>query len=169
MNLRRAQRRSDGSGQAADVESTEHVPMPPGSASIHRESSQPTQRHEQASRIAARKQRAVGNPMYVRSATQTWSRRSIARSFAPYWDDVGLEARTAAVHQTLHRQWRIGMVLGPPKTDRSRRPVRLAAGKVAALRKHLIRQREEALASGGMSHFWLADGQKVVSGQGVEP
>jgi integrase len=72
----------------------------------------------------------------------------VGEATALNWDDIDLDAHTAVVHQTLHRQRGIGLVLGPPKTDRSRRPVHLAAGTVGALRKHLARQKREALESG---------------------
>jgi integrase len=61
------------------------------------------------------------------------------------WSDVDMEAATLAVRHT--RNVRTGE-LAEPKTERSRRTLRLGAELAAALREHRRRQLEERLAAG---------------------
>lgn len=72
----------------------------------------------------------------------------VGEATALRWEDIDLDAGAAMVRQTLHRQRGQGMVIGPPKTDRSRRRVYLATNVVVALRQRQWAQKEEALASG---------------------
>jgi integrase len=58
------------------------------------------------------------------------------------WDDVDLEGGVLRVRRTLTHSEE-GLVLGEPKTKKSRRTIRLTAGAVRALRDHLSRQLEE--------------------------
>ena len=73
---------------------------------------------------------------------------------ALHWGDVDLDAGMLQVRGTLHRvpgvsvSAKSGLVISDPKTSRSRRPVRLSALAVAALRKHRARQNAERLALG---------------------
>lgn len=73
---------------------------------------------------------------------------------ALHWGDVDLEAGLLQVRGTLHRvpgvsvTAKSGLVISDPKTSHSRRPVRLSALAVAALRKHKARQNAERLALG---------------------
>ena len=63
------------------------------------------------------------------------------------WEDVDLEAGVLSVRQTLERagpQPRFG----EPKTERSRRTIRLPGVVATALRRHRTRQLEERLAAG---------------------
>lgn len=61
------------------------------------------------------------------------------------WRDVDLEAGVIQIRHTLRLDTR---ELAEPKTDRSRRALRIGAGVTAALRGHRTRQLEERLASG---------------------
>lgn len=73
---------------------------------------------------------------------------------ALHWGDVDLDAGVLQVRGTLHRvpgvsvTAKSGLVISDPKTSRSRRPVRLSALAVVALRKHRARQNAERLALG---------------------
>jgi integrase len=58
------------------------------------------------------------------------------------WDDIDLERAVLRVRRTLSRTYK-GYVLDEPKTNKSRRTIRLTAGAVEALRAHLSRQLEE--------------------------
>jgi integrase len=65
------------------------------------------------------------------------------------WEDVELEDTILRVRHTLTRAG--GKVaLGPPKTNKSRRSVRLTSGAVEALRAHLSRQLEEMEQMGSL-------------------
>jgi integrase len=69
------------------------------------------------------------------------------------WPDLDLEAGTLRVERTLARRAHVGLVVGPPKSKRSRRTVRIPAFAVAALRAHQGRQRvREAAAGDAWSH-----------------
>jgi integrase len=63
------------------------------------------------------------------------------------WQDLDLDARRLYIHRTLRRQHRAGVVFGPPKTNRSRRPVVLSELAVEALRRHRLRRDDEAAMS----------------------
>ncbi len=76
---------------------------------------------------------------------------------ALHWRDVDMETGVLQVRGTLHRVPGVsvsamgaksGLVISDPKTDHSRRPVRLSALAIEALRKHHVRQAEERLALG---------------------
>lgn len=58
------------------------------------------------------------------------------------WDDVDLERGVLRVRRTLTHADR-AYVLGEPKTNKSRRTIRLTTGAITALRAHLSRQLEE--------------------------
>jgi integrase len=64
-----------------------------------------------------------------------------------HWDDVDLEAGLIDVRHNLAM---VGneYVIGPPKTKRSRRRVKIGADTVQVLRDHLARQREHRVAMG---------------------
>jgi integrase len=70
------------------------------------------------------------------------------------WGNVNLDAGMLQVRGTLHRVPGVsvgeksGLVISDPKTSHSRRPVRLSALAVQALRRHRTRQLEERLAMG---------------------
>ena len=65
------------------------------------------------------------------------------------WSDVNLDAGTLTVRHT--RNSRTG-TLAEPKTERSRRTLRLGAELAGALQEHRRRQLEERLAVGGRWH-----------------
>ena len=63
------------------------------------------------------------------------------------WDDIDLSSRTLRVGQAI--QWRNGKPsVVEPKSDSSRRTVRLPEFAVEVLKSHRARQREEKLAAG---------------------
>ncbi len=66
------------------------------------------------------------------------------------WQDVDLDAPDPCVHvrHSLKKVAGGRLVLGEPKTSRSRRTIPLPAVAVRALREHRRRQREERLAAG---------------------
>jgi integrase len=65
------------------------------------------------------------------------------------WDDVDLKRGVLRVRRTLTCVDR-AYVLGEPKTNKSRRTIRLTMGAVAALRAHLSRQLEEMERMGSL-------------------
>ncbi len=65
------------------------------------------------------------------------------------WADVNLEAGSVQIRHT--RNAKTGE-LGEPKTERSRRTLRLGGELAAALRSHRVRQAEERLAAGRRWH-----------------
>jgi integrase len=65
------------------------------------------------------------------------------------WDDVDLERRMLRVRRTLTRTGG-SYALGEPKTKKSRRTIRLTAGAVEALRKHLSSQLAEMERMGSL-------------------
>lgn len=80
---------------------------------------------------------------------------------ALHWADVDLDAGVLHVRGTLHRVPGVsvsavgeksGLVISDPKTSHSRRPVRLSAVAVDALRAHRARQNEERLVLGEAWH-----------------
>lgn len=52
------------------------------------------------------------------------------------WQDVGLEAATISIAQTLSRSVHKGLIFQPPKTNSGRRTIDLDAGTVEVLRTH---------------------------------
>ena len=64
------------------------------------------------------------------------------------WSDIDFDGAQLAVSQTLTTVGYNELVLGPPKTPRSRRHVYLDSQTVEVLRAHRQRQREERLAAG---------------------
>jgi integrase len=67
---------------------------------------------------------------------------------ALHWAQVDFEAGLLSVTQTLSRLPGVGLVLGEPKTARSRRTVPMPSIVVEALRAHRARQAAERLAVG---------------------
>ena len=64
------------------------------------------------------------------------------------WSDVDFDGVQLAISQTLSTAGWHALVIGPPKTPRSRRHVFLDVQTVEVLREHRKRQREERLAAG---------------------
>ena len=67
----------------------------------------------------------------------------VGEALALRWQDLDLDARRLYVHRTLRRQHRAGVVFGPPKTNRSRRPVVLSEVAIEALRTHRLRRDDD--------------------------
>ena len=65
------------------------------------------------------------------------------------WDDVDLERGVLRVRRTLTHADK-AYVLGEPKTNKSRRTIRLTTSAVTALRAHLSRQLEEMERMGSL-------------------
>ena len=65
------------------------------------------------------------------------------------WDDVDLERGVLRVRRTLTHADK-AYVLGEPKTNKSRRTIRLTAGAARALERHLSRQLEEMERMGSL-------------------
>ncbi|MEW1959957.1 site-specific integrase [Kineococcus sp. NPDC059986] len=82
---------------------------------------------------------------YVRLLLATGLRRG--EGLGLHWEDVDLEARTLRVRWTLSRTSE-GLVLGPPKTEKSRRTIPLPTAAVDALRTQRRAQAAERLAAG---------------------
>ena len=70
------------------------------------------------------------------------------------WKDVDLDAGRLAVRHTLQRQPGRGFVLGPPKTEKSRRTVYLSG----FARKALEQQRERQYRAQRISRRWVETG-----------
>jgi integrase len=70
------------------------------------------------------------------------------------WEDVDLEARTLQVRRTLAREGS-KLSVGPTKTAKARRTVKLTQDATEALRSHLARQLEEI---GGAGDDWQESG-----------
>jgi integrase len=64
------------------------------------------------------------------------------------WDDVDLEGGVVHVRQNVQRLPEIGLVFGPPKSNKSRRTIPLPAASAKVLRTHRANQAAEALALG---------------------
>jgi integrase len=64
------------------------------------------------------------------------------------WEDIDLDAGIGAVRQSVHPEKGKGMVTGPPKTRKSRRPFYLAASVVKALRRLQAQKKDSCLAAG---------------------
>jgi integrase len=69
------------------------------------------------------------------------------------WEDVAFETGQLRVRVTLQRIDRSYRLL-PPKTERSRRTLRMPATALAALRAHRARQLEERLQAGAAWEDW---------------
>jgi integrase len=67
------------------------------------------------------------------------------------WEDVDWQAGTLTVRRALARAWDGGVELAPPKTQRSRRTVHLAALAIEALRRE---QREQYAAREAVGTTW---------------
>lgn len=67
-------------------------------------------------------------------------------------EDVDVAAGTITVHHTLQRQKGDGLVLVPPKSDKSRRTIELPTVCVTALKKHQKRQEGERQWTGTRWH-----------------
>jgi integrase len=64
------------------------------------------------------------------------------------WEDADLDASTLAVRRTLVKSEEGRPVFGTPKTAKSRRSVKLTAGAVGALERHLSAQEKERSVAG---------------------
>jgi integrase len=64
------------------------------------------------------------------------------------WQDVDLDKGTVTVRHTLQREKGEGLVLLPPKSDKSRRTIELPTSCVTALKAHSERQRQERQLAG---------------------
>ncbi len=64
------------------------------------------------------------------------------------WPDLDLDQGTVTVRHTLQRQTGEGLVLLPPKSEKSRRTIELPATCVAGLRAHRMRQDGERQLAG---------------------
>jgi integrase len=67
----------------------------------------------------------------------------IGEATALTWDDVDLDRGSVSIRRTIQRLKGRGLVVGEPKTARSRRTVYLPSGTVAALHFHEDRQKIE--------------------------
>jgi len=84
------------------------------------------------------------------------------------WDDVDLEGGLLHVRQNVQRLPKIGLVFGPPKSNKSRRTIPLRAASAKVLRNHRANQAAEALALGPA---WVDSGLVFTSTVGtvIEP
>jgi len=74
----------------------------------------------------------------------------VGEACALRWTDVDLESGAVHVRRTIHRQRGQGLVLGQPKTSRSRRTVLLPRGTITALHEHQAYQGRERLVAGSL-------------------
>jgi integrase len=84
------------------------------------------------------------------------------------WDDVDLEGGVLHVRQNVQRLPEMGLVFGPPKSNKSRRTIPLPAASAKVLRTHRANQAAEALALGPA---WVDSGLVFTSAAGtvIEP
>jgi integrase len=84
------------------------------------------------------------------------------------WDDVDLECGVLHIRQNVQRLPEIGLVFGPPKSNKSRRTIPLPAASAKVLRTHRANQAAEALALGPA---WVDSGLVFTSTVGtvIEP
>ena len=84
------------------------------------------------------------------------------------WDDVDLEGGVLHVRQNVQRLPEIGLVFGPPKSNKSRRTIPLPAASAKLPRSHRASQAAEALALGPA---WVDSGLVFTSTLGtvIEP
>lgn len=78
--------------------------------------------------------------------------------------DVDLDKGTITVHHTLQRKKDEGLVLMPPKSEKSRRTIELPASCVAALKAHSERQCQERQLAGTR---WVQTGYVFTSSIGT--
>jgi integrase len=79
------------------------------------------------------------------------------------WEDVDLEARTVQVRRTLTRNGG-KLAIGPTKTAKGRRTVKLTQGATEALQRHLERQLVEINKAGDK---WRENGLVFCTGRGT--
>jgi integrase len=84
------------------------------------------------------------------------------------WDDVDLEGGVLNVPQNVQRLPEMGLVFGPPKSNKSRRTIPLPAASAKVLRTLRANQAAEALALGPA---WVDSGLVITSKVGtvIEP
>jgi Phage integrase family len=84
------------------------------------------------------------------------------------WDDVDLDGGVLHVRQNVQRLPEMGLVFGPPKSNKSRRTIPLPAASAKVLRTHRASQAAEALALGPA---WIDSGLVFTSTVGtvIEP
>lgn len=84
------------------------------------------------------------------------------------WEDVDFERQLLHVRQTVQRVYKVGMVVGPPKSARSRRTIPLPQVCIKALEKHRAEQRDERADAGDN---WQDNGLVFCTRQGnyLEP
>ena len=84
------------------------------------------------------------------------------------WDDVDLEGGVLHVRQNVQRLPEMGLMFGPPKSNKSRRTIPLPAASARMLRTHRANQAAEALAHGPA---WIDSGLVFTSTVGtvIEP
>jgi integrase len=84
------------------------------------------------------------------------------------WDDVDLESGVLHVRQNVQRLPEMGLVFGPPKSNKSRRTIPLPAASAKVLRTHRANQAAEPLALGPA---WVDSGLVFTSTVGtvIEP
>ena len=80
------------------------------------------------------------------------------------WQDVDLESGLLKVRETVQRIHGLGLVVGPPKSARSRRSVPLPELCKNTLREHRQRQLEERLSLG---EYWTDSGRVFTSTTGT--
>jgi integrase len=76
------------------------------------------------------------------------------------WPDVDPDKGTVTVRHTLQRKKDEGLVLLPPKSEKSRRTIELPASCVTALRSHRDRQQQERQLAGSR---WVETGHVFTS------
>ena len=84
------------------------------------------------------------------------------------WEDVDLDGGVLHVRQNVQRLPEMGLVFGPPKSNKSRRTIPLPAASAKVLRTHRANQAAEALALGPA---WVDSGLVFTSTVGtvIEP
>lgn len=84
------------------------------------------------------------------------------------WIDVDFDRSIVHVRQAIQRVCGEGLIVGPPKSPRSRRDVPVPAYAMRALKEHRSRQAEEKLALG---EYWVDSGLVFTStvGTAIEP
>jgi integrase len=76
------------------------------------------------------------------------------------WPDVDFEQGAVTVRHTLQRKKHEGLVLLPPKSEKSRRTIELPASCVTALKAHRERQQQERQLAGSR---WVETGHAFTS------
>jgi integrase len=76
------------------------------------------------------------------------------------WPDMDLDKGTVTVRHTLQRKKDEGLVLLPPKSEKSRPTIELPASCVAALKAHRERQQQERQLAGSR---WMETGHAFTS------